>query len=523
MPNKADDFNEQREQGEQAPAHIWLRYATQFTAGERTYTIDIGIPVPPGADAATREQLLREADAGLDQLADYVERRVMQVAQQSGQGQRPSAVPRPTAPAIPTPPPVAAPAPLSLPASPAAAQAQPTTTGAAPASPAGRPSKPARPSVSPSAAARTTPPVQSAQTAKSSQPAAPVASSRPGIGASMPSSPGLNEGTMSLPEFLKYLKDMGLDARRAMALLKVKSLSDLNLREALKQLQHILMEEGGGSSPSTPASRQQVQGQSQARPSTGPQAPARSTARPAPGAGEGHSAPGTRATENSAATARAATGSAPSPQAAQPAQTGQTSQSTSATAGRPASPVTPTPPAPSSPLASASSSASPVRPASGPAAPPANGAKNLREGSASYPTPIVFDEEDDELELEDLDFEEDEEEEEEQEASFGASVGLSAAHRRSVEDIVSRLRESGGTTLVSASRLKVLHNVVDGQLSPEQLQALIRGVWGAASEKKLKSDQAEALISWGKQDDFVAEAEMLLAHFEENGNASSNR
>src|SRR5579884_2580178 len=292
MPNKADDFNEQREQGEQAPAHIWLRYATQFTAGERTYTIDIGIPVPPGADAATREQLLREADAGLDQLADYVERRVMQVAQQSGQGQRPSAVPRPTAPAIPTPPPVAAPAPLSLPASPAAVQAQPTTTGAAPASPAGRPSTPAReapsrPSVSPSPTARATPPVQSAQatrSSQSSQPAAPVAPGRPGIGASMPSSPGLNEGTMSLPEFLKYLKDMGLDARRAMALLKVKSLSDLNLREALKQLQHILMEEGGGSSPSTPASRQQVQGQSQARPSTGPQAPARSTARPAPGA-----------------------------------------------------------------------------------------------------------------------------------------------------------------------------------------------------------------------------------------------
>lgn len=519
MPNKADDFNEQLEQGEQAPAHIWLRYATQFTAGERTYTIDIGIPVPVGADAETREQLLREADAGLDQLADYVERRVMQIAQQGGQGQRLSAAPRSTAPAIPTPTPVAAPAPLSLPASPSSAQAQPSATaGATPASSAGRPSTPARPSVSPSAA-RTTPPVQSAQTPQSSQPAAPIASSHPGIGASMPSSPGLNEGTMSLPEFLKYLKDMGLDARRAMTLLKVKSLSDLNLREALKQLQHILMEEGGGSSPSTPATRQQ----SQARPSTGPQAPARSTARPAPGTGEGHSAPGARATENSAATARAATGSAPSPQAAQPVQTGQSNQSASAptaTAGRPAGPVTPTMPTSSSPLLSASSPASTMRPAAGPAAAAVGGgAKNLREGPASYPTPIVFDEEDDESELEDLDFEEDEE----QEASFGASVGLSAAHRSSVEDIVSRLRESGGTTPVSAGRLKVLHNVVDGQLSPEQLQTLIRGVWGAASEKKLKSDQAEALISWGKQDDFVAEAEMLLAHFEENGDASSNR
>src|SRR5579884_3160879 len=541
MPNEADDFNEQREQGEQAPAHIWLRYATQFTAGERTYTIDIGIPVPPGADAATREQLLREADAGLDQLADYVERRVMQVAQQSGQGQRPSAVPRPTAPAIPTPPPVAAPAPLSLPASPAAVQAQPTTTGAAPASPAGRPSTPAReapsrPSVSPSPTARATPPVQSAQatrSSQSSQPAAPVAPGRPGIGASMPSSPGLNEGTMSLPEFLKYLKDMGLDARRAMALLKVKSLSDLNLREALKQLQHILMEEDATSSPPTPANRQQAQAQAPARSSTGPQAPTRSQSAPArstSGTGEGHSAPGARAAENTVDTARATTGSAPSPQATQAAQTRQTNQTAAApaaTANRPARPATPASPAPSapsapSPLSSASSPASTARPASDPAASAASGAKNLREGQASYPIPIVFDEEDDESE-QDLDFDEDEDEDEEQEESFGAGVGLSAAHRGSVEDIVSRLRESGGTTPVSASRLKVLHNVVDGQLKPEQLQALVRGVWGAASEKKLKSDQAEALISWGKQDDFVAEAEMLLAHFEENGDASSNR
>src|SRR5579875_4072011 len=123
--SRLDDFDEQEDMGGQVTAHIWLRYATQFTSGDRTYTIDIGIPVPPGADAATREQLLREADAGLDQLADYVERRVMQIAQQSGQG-RPPAVPRPTTPAIPTPTPVAAPAPLSLPASPSAAQAQPT-------------------------------------------------------------------------------------------------------------------------------------------------------------------------------------------------------------------------------------------------------------------------------------------------------------------------------------------------------------------------------------------------------------
>ena len=34
-----------------AGTHIWLRYATQFTVGERTHTIEMGIPVPLGASA----------------------------------------------------------------------------------------------------------------------------------------------------------------------------------------------------------------------------------------------------------------------------------------------------------------------------------------------------------------------------------------------------------------------------------------------------------------------------------------
>lgn len=526
MVNRADDFYEQEGQGglgEQAPTHIWLRYATQFTAGERSYTIDIGIPVPLGADAEMREQLLREADDGLDQLANYVERRVMQVAQQGGA--RPPAVPRPVAPAVPTP--------SSRPAS-TSTQAQPSASPAAapappaPASPASRPQAPAASAtparevpahapVSPSPAMPMSVP-QAPEAEQGNQQPTPVAPSRPGIGASMPSSPGLPGGTLSLPEFLKYLKDMGLDARRAMALLKVKSLSDLNLREALKQLQHILMEEGENPSTPTPApaNRQQAQAQTPARPPTGPQAPTRnqsSAPRAASGPAEGHSAgknPGpARANESSAATGKPPT---------RPAQATQSAQSTQAPQARPATQGTrpATPPASSSP-SPLSSAASAARPAAGPgpiaSSAVAGGARNVREGQASYPAPIVFDEEDDESELEDLDFDEDEDEEEE--TVSGASISLSAAHRGNVEDIVSRLRESGGTALVSATRLKVLHNVVDGQLRPEQLQALIRGVWGAASEKKLKSDQAEALISWGKQDDFVTEAEMLLAHFEE--------
>src|SRR2546423_4448996 len=82
-----------------AGTHIWLRYATQFTVGERTHTIEMGIPVPLGASAETRERLFREAEAGIDQLASHVESRVTQVQQRhmpmsSAQNISPSSSPK---------------------------------------------------------------------------------------------------------------------------------------------------------------------------------------------------------------------------------------------------------------------------------------------------------------------------------------------------------------------------------------------------------------------------------------------
>src|SRR5579875_2552344 len=55
--------------------YIWLRYSTQFTTGERSHSIEIGIPVPIGASAEQRERLLHEAEAGMSQLASHVENR----------------------------------------------------------------------------------------------------------------------------------------------------------------------------------------------------------------------------------------------------------------------------------------------------------------------------------------------------------------------------------------------------------------------------------------------------------------
>jgi hypothetical protein len=142
----------------------------------------------------------------------------------------------------------------------------------------------------------------------------------------------------------------------------------------------------------------------------------------------------------------------------------------------------------------------------------------IQEERAPYPG---FDEEEDGTEIDDIDLDFDEEEE--QPFGAGTGAGLSATNRRAAEDIVERLREARGSTVVSGERLKVLHNVIDGQIEAKPLQALIRGVWGATSERKLKNEQAEALIFWGKQDDFVTEAEMVLALFEEDADARSDR
>src|ERR1700730_11820125 len=103
--------------------YIWLRYSTQFTTGGRTHTIEMGVPMPLGASAETREQLLREAEAGMSQLSSHVEQRVSQVMQRAQPSQPASPSPRPAP--VPKPPTRSA----SVPAPQTAAQpAQPLPT-----------------------------------------------------------------------------------------------------------------------------------------------------------------------------------------------------------------------------------------------------------------------------------------------------------------------------------------------------------------------------------------------------------
>ncbi|HZU02671.1 MAG TPA: hypothetical protein VFA10_23585 [Ktedonobacteraceae bacterium] len=198
--------------------HIWLRYATQFTANGRTYTLEMSVPMPIGANAELREQLLTEADAGMNQLASHVEHRAAQILQQVQPSQEAIPVPTPIAqPAVtsqrpikPTP----TPATTSLPQTVAQEVAQPVAS---------------IPSV------RETPPEPVAK-----EVSVPV--TRTTVGASMPAATmmGATGGNLTIPEFVKLIREsMGLDPKQAMEMLKVKSLNGLNLRDALERLQRI--------------------------------------------------------------------------------------------------------------------------------------------------------------------------------------------------------------------------------------------------------------------------------------------
>ena len=386
--------------------HIWLRYGTQFTLNGRTHTIEMSIPMPIGADEETREQLLREADAGMHQLSEHVENRVALMLQRA----------QPNQGKLPTPTPLARSSPQTRPASIPAQQ-----TGPQPLQPA-RSYEGAEP-LAPVARTREKEP--EAAPAQESVAAAPI--TRSDIGASMPSiPPGESGGNLSLQQFIGYIREnMGLSPKQAMDILKIKSLSGVNLREALEHLQKTTLQENAAPT-SAPAKAQE---------------------------------------------------STPAP--------------------RPASspvPVRNTPPAPPPTL---SSLKSPAREAE------RGGRGDLNEHSPTYHP--AFDEEvdpnedEDLVDLDDLDLPRE----------------LSAQERVQARKKIDSMRETRGATVSSPGRLQVLSNVANSQISPEQMQELIEGVWGVNSVKKLKVDQAEMLISWAKEDDFVSEVEAVLTILEE--------
>ncbi len=421
-----------------AGTHIWLRYATQFTVGERTHTIEMGIPVPIGASAETRERLFREAEAGIDQLASHVESRVAQVQKHnmpmsSAQNISPSSSPKSP---VSTPTSASVSKPSSSPASPPA----PTREAALSVPQAGSPQRSPSPEVS-------------------ERKDVPVPPTRQSIGASMPSTPGIPGDTsesLKLPQFIQVIKDsLGLTPKQAMDLLHVKALSGLNLREAFEQLQQIVDQEAPGTSPSSQQSTEVSPNPTKAEAKT--------------------------PVDNGA--------SRPGPASITPIRSDAVTY--------PPDKV-PAPAPISSPAVSSFAPSSKI-----------SGIKEITHAVVrEIPPASAFDEE--------IDLDEDEE--------IEFLPDLTDQERAFAEDVLSRLKEARGSSAASDTRLKVLNTVINDQISNEQLLQLIQGVWGVTTLKKLKNDQVEALISWAKAaDDFISEAEIVLALIQEEQYARSDR
>ena len=174
---------------------IRLRYSRQFQNGGHAHTIDAEAQLAVGASPERREQIIRELEAGVDQLAHQITQR----------GSRPTTTE--------------------------------VQSSQAPARPNGIPRAPEAPAPSPALPR---------SAAIAAQPTAPLP-----VSESMPAAPGTSKDrTITLPQFLSAIKKRwDMTASDAMNLLNVNSLTGLNYREAYNTLITLKDSSGGSGTP----------------------------------------------------------------------------------------------------------------------------------------------------------------------------------------------------------------------------------------------------------------------------------
>lgn len=406
------DTRMDRAAGSAEGTSIRLHYSRQFQSSGHTHTIDAEALLPVGANQEKREQVIRELESGVDQLA-------RQIAQRASRpmGEARTQVPRP------------------------AASSSPITREMEETGQAGQ--RPHTGSATP--AART-----------------PVSESMPTtISTSSESNP------VRLPQFINAIKKRwNMSLKEAMDLLNVTTLDGTNLREVYAHLQTIV------EAPNASGSRPPVQPRIS------------------------HTPPVVEAP-------RQANRTSPPPSSARPPVN---QASTTLPGTRPQGGKTAVKDVMRSP-----SSAVPI-----PEAPPANASSRLEEGrdfagSARAPIPIQLGTVRD---LSPQSYKFAEEEDEEDGGSYGLPANESTINLRAQQKL-NDLTGTRGNNAVSVERLTVLNNVIDSQISDEQLQKLIQNLWGISTKKKLKAQQVEKLISWAKEDFFAEEVEAVLELFEE--------
>jgi hypothetical protein len=341
----------------------------------------------------------------------------------------------------------------------------------------GRPATPPQRPASAPAPQTSTQPTQ--PTPKVRESAAPVEEAQVPVprqhsGVSLPSVPKVTGdlgGDMSLPDFIHYIKETwGIEPHEAMKQLNVRSLSNINRRSAIARLRELRDADSGGDDKHSANQSTQTTASTTGneRPHQASSAEAQNEQRSQPGQAE-----------------------------AQPVTQRQTEAAKrEAVADQPTRPVIAAPQVNGNNHTTLPTNVVPL-----------NGTRQAASRQAR-----AFDEE---VEPEDLDGLVDLEE--------GEEPMFSQAILDVASDKLHAFREMQGATAASPDRLKVLNILVGSQISKEQLQALLAGVWGITIQKKLKVDQNEALISWAKEDNFIPEVEAVLHLLEEEKYARGNR
>ncbi len=198
---------------EKAAGTIRLHYSRQFQSGGHTHTVDAESLLPVGASQETREQVARELEWNVEQLARQIAQRGVRSGEMARPQTSPSAVRPPAALEVPQPIPPEVQRPTTAAQSRAQSEPESETTH-----------RPASSAASPSAAHT------------------PVSESMP----STPSTRG--EGTtISLPQFLKAINThLKISPLEAMELLNVKTLEGLNYRETYRQLEGLIAQKNAG-------------------------------------------------------------------------------------------------------------------------------------------------------------------------------------------------------------------------------------------------------------------------------------
>lgn len=447
--------------------HIWLRQSVRFTVGDQRRTLEIAIPVPPGAPADEVEQLLRQASEGMERLTRHLDFQVAALTESvpaipaaaADQGVIAAGSVQ-TAPPIDTvaetfrsTPVAAQPAVAPSPHRARQSDQHPSTIREeavehhAPSGPAAAPREPAR---APQPQPQATRPIQP-QTTVSSRPAAHPAP---------PTAPEVGGPDLSRRDFLAETSALGLTPRQVMERLGVRSLDGLNLREALEVLRRQHVRETGAAVSAQPTQTNAPSAPARSAPTTA------SVAAPIPTGNYfeeeddfdiSFSLPDHEPTDLNPASEEPDEGDGGAFENDELADLddvpdfGMSAPATS--------------PAPAPALRGA------------PGARPAPVAQPTSQASGRAPA---------------------------------ASGPLSLPQRARARELIARLRATAAGGTPTRAQMIAYANIVVDQLGATAATGLVQGLWGTQVER-LGTDQLNALIQWGKDDDFAEEAPAVAA------------